>query len=540
MSRPTLSAGISAAQGARKLTRSRELVLAAASLLGLGLIAVGPHLRRGGFYADDWAYAASYRFRGWWGTSVSEWRDVIPGRPILALLHPLPHVLFGLDPTYHLATALALAVLTSLAFFAFLRALGIELPHALALALLSLVFPWADAARLWPAGAMNSVAVIAYFGGTIAALCALSLPQIRRRRATALHVLASVLYLVSVLTYEVAPAAILLSGLLYRTRVSWRTLRGRWLLDAVLVLVPIGISLVFTSHVRTVGSPAERLRDIPQFVRDGVSIFASTFLPRDAGSTGIKLVVLLAAAAIVAAALLRSVRCQDRALRLWLWRGAAGVCAAGVAYVMFLGSGLFPLYSGLDDRANTFAEFGLVVATYSLLALLALLVAGGPGRASATILAACTLLVGLGFVERVRDDVRGYDAAAKDQGRELASLAALLPRLPQGSTLFVFGYPAASAPGVPIFPHPWDLGAAVRLRWDDPSLRAVPVFERNVWCGPRELRNRAFEDSYAATYARTLFVDPPAGRVRRISSRSECRDARAAFTPGPALAGSSQ
>jgi hypothetical protein len=167
----------------RPLHRSAEIALAGVALVGLGFLILTPHVQHGGFYADDWANAAAYHFEGWWRTSVYEWRHTIPARPILALLHPLPYALFGLDPTYHLAAAVVLAALTSLSFFAFLRVLGIEFPHALAMALLSLVFPWDDAAHLWPTGAINNVAVIAYFLGSIAALRGLALGHARRRDA---------------------------------------------------------------------------------------------------------------------------------------------------------------------------------------------------------------------------------------------------------------------------------------------------------------------------------------------------------------------
>ena len=123
----------------RPLHRSVEIFVAGVALLGLGFLLLTPHVRHGGFYYDDWGNAAAYHFEGWWRASVFKWRHGIPGRPILAFLLPLPYALFGLDPSYHLAAAVVLAALTSLSFFAFLRTLGVEFPHALAMALLSLM-----------------------------------------------------------------------------------------------------------------------------------------------------------------------------------------------------------------------------------------------------------------------------------------------------------------------------------------------------------------------------------------------------------------
>jgi hypothetical protein len=535
----------------RPLHRSAEIALAGAALVGLGFLILLPHVQHGGFYSDDWGNAAAYHFEGWWRTSVYEWRHSIPARPILALLHPLPYALFGLDPTYHLALAVVLAALTSLSFYAFLRVLGIELPHALAMALLSLVFPWSGAAHLWPTGAMNNVAVIAYFLGSAAALRGLALWHARRRDAIVFHLLAAALYLVSILTYEVAPAAILLSGLLYRTRFSWRALRVRWLLDAVLVLVPLAISLRVTSRVRHIGSLTERVSDIPHFVGQALSLFASIFVPRDLSSSwgsswdvtssaAGKLVVLAAAAVVIAAALARSGREDGRELRRWLYRSAWGAGGVAVAYVMFLGSGLFPLfYPGLDDRIQTLAAFGFVVAAYSVVVLAALLVAGGRRRVTAVIVSAGTVLIGLGFIQRVRDDVTRYDSAATEQSFFLERLKIALPHPPAGSTIFTFGFPARSAPGVPIFQTPSELRGAVDLRLSERSLRAIPIFRRGVSCGRSGISALEFGAEFTADYGHAVFVDVPTGRTRHIGSARACAQARKVFKPGPFYASAS-
>ena len=529
----------------RPLRRSVEIALAGVALIGLGFLVLIPHVQDGGFYADDWANAAAYHFAGWWRTSLYEWHHTIPARPILALLHPLPYALFGLDPTYHLAAAVLLAALTSLSFFAFLRVLGIEFRHALAMALLSLVFPWADAAHLWSTGAMNNVAVIAYFLGSIAVLRAFALWHARRPEAIMLHLLGAALYLVSILTYEVAAAAILVSGLLYRTRVPWRALRARWALDAVLVLVPLVISLRVTSRVRHVGSLNERVTDLPHFVGQGLSLFASIFVPRDLSSSWAsswdvtsssagKLVVLAAAAAVVAAALARRRRPEERELRRWLYRGAGGAGAVAAAYVMFLGSGLFPLtYPGIDDRIQTFAAFGFVLAAYSVLALAGLLVGGEHGRAGVVIVSAGTILIGVGFIERVRDDVGHYDSAAAEQRYFLERLQIALPHPEPGLTIFTFGYPAETAPGVPIFQTPWELRGAVNLRLNERSLRAVPIYRQGVSCGRSEISARRFGAESAAPYGHAMFVDVPTGRTRHIGSSGACARARKVFRPGP-------
>ena len=517
------------AVGYRSPSPFKELLFAGAALVGLASLVAAPHLQHGGFYSDDWLNASFYWSHGYREMAVHFWRDLIPWRPVLAFLLPLPHALFGLDATYHLLAAFVLGALASLSFFVFLRAFGVEFHHALALSLLSLVFPWSGALRLWATASMNNVALIAYFLGSVTALRALSLHRGDRHRRATLHVIAAGFYLVSVLTYEVAAAAIVFSGLLYRTQLPWRTLRRRWLVDAALVLVPVAALAVPTSHARRLASLRERAADVPEFVSQGASVFASSFLPRDISSPLVKLLVLAAVGVIVAAALWTARRPDEGEVRKWLVRAAGGIFAVGLGYLMFLGYGLYPLSEGIDDRVNAFSAFGFVVAIYSVLALLGVLVARGSGPWAAGILAAGTLLVGLGFVQRTRDEIGRYDAATAQQNDELARLRALLPRPPHGSTIFTFGYPTVSAPGVPIFSHPWDLSAAVRLRWNDPSLRAIPVEGRSVSCGRSEVSVRVSDNAYTARYDHAEFVDLSTMRARHIASRRECLESLTLF-----------
>jgi len=526
----------------RQLHRGPETLLAGAALVGLAFAVLFPHVRDGGFYSDDWGNAASYHFDGWWQSSVHEWRHDIPQRPILALLHPLPYAAFGVDPTGTLALAVALAALTSAAFFAFLRALGIERRHALPLAALSLLFPWSDATRLWPTGSANNVAVIAYFAGTVVALRGLDLVRVDRRRSRVCHGIAAALYAASILTYEVAPMAILLSGLLYRTRATWRELRARWAFDAGLVVVLLAIALRVTSRVRHVGSPAERIADIPHFVGQTLTLFASMFVPPGASApwtaswglpspaTG-KVAVLVAVAVVVALAAVRSG--SNAVLRRWLVRAAGGAVAVAAAYFMFLGSGLVPLfYPGVDDRSNTLAAYGFVVVAYSVVVLAASLLSRGRRPVTTVLVAVGALAVGAGFVARVRDDMHRYDAATVEQRHVLERLRLALPHLAPASTIYTFDYPAEVAPGVPIFKYTWDLKGAVRLAWNDRTLAAAPVYDRRAACGAREVTAPELGAASAAAYGHVVFVDVATGRTRRIGSRTACLSARRTFEPG--------
>ena len=373
------------------------------------MLVYGSYVPNGGFYEDDWGNAFLYRERGYWDMAFDFWLHSKPWRPVLAALLPLPHALFGLTPSFQVAGGLLLAILASLAFFVLLRELAVELSHAIALAVLTLLFPWSDALRLWATGSLNNLACMTYFLGATAALHALRLEGLARRRRLLLHTLSVVLYLLSLFTYEIAAPAIALSGLLYRARVPWKALRARWLFDATMVLVWLVAVVYPSSRLHDVRSLGDRVSAVPETVVQASSLFASMFLPRGISSPVAKLLVLVGVVVVVAAALRRMRDADDSELRTWLLRACAGVCAVGVGYVMFLGYGL-PLAEGPQNRVNTLATYGFVVAAYSVLALLCLLVARPRAPWFAILLVGGTMLVGLGFTDRVRDDARRYES----------------------------------------------------------------------------------------------------------------------------------
>ena len=103
-----------------------------------------------------------------------------------------------------------------------------------------------------------------------------------------------------------------------------------------------------------------------------------------------------------------------------------------------------------------------------------------------------------------------------------------LPRPPRGWTIFTFGYPAETAPGVPIFKYPFD--GAADLLWNDRSLSAVPVYGKSVLCGPSQIRAPRFGAEFAAPYGRVVFVENSGTALRYA-----CAEARTLFRPGPVL-----
>jgi len=137
----------------------------------------------------------------------------------------------------------------------------------------------------------------------------------------------------------------------------------------------------------------------------------------------------------------------------------------------------------------------------------------------------------------MRDDIALFNAAHARQAEELSLLEDVVGHPRSGSWLLVFGFPATTAPGIPIFSEPWDMEGAVRLRWNDYSLEAFPIFGRGVSCNPGGIKPLEFDQrQYSVPYERAVFVDLAKRARRRVPSREACLQALPEFTPGPFVA----
>lgn len=228
--------------------------------------------------------------------------------------------------------------------------------------------------------------------------------------------------------------------------------------------------------------------------------------------------------------MLRGAAAHPAAVRAWLGLAAGAAAATAAAYLMIVPSGaLDPRSPGEGNRGNMVAGVAVVVFAYAVIAVAAHLALARlqAWRAAATpVIAAAALLVGAGAFHQVRSDQRLWEWAAREQDRIIGVVDRTTPRPSPATTFLTFGAPTTAAPGVPVFQAVWDLAGAVRLRYDDPSLRAYPVPAGSaVDCGPRSLTlhnsNDAFERQTAA-YDAVRLVDVAAGRAFDVETRSQC------------------
>ena len=521
--------------------------VAAQSVVPVALVAVaaavyGPYVADGGLTSDDWANGDSVQRDGYSG-AVDSLFATLGSKPLLALLLPLPHAAFGVDPVPHLALGIALAVAVSVLLYGLLLHLGLgRLPSA-TVAMLVLLFPWSDSNRLWATGAINNASLSLYLLGAIVALRSL---RAVNRRGLALHVLAAALYAASVFTYETTAGLALVTGAVYLTAAPRRVALTRWGIDVVLV----GAAIVHTARtsVKETKPLSDQLEHLPLMATDAASLWTEALVP--AGVPGEATAVV--AGAIVAGAVVQVLRAKRpssvlRAQRRWLAVAAAATLAVACSYVVYLPSVYWhPRMDGLLNRVNVLAALPLSLLVYAVLVLGWLTVAGRRRRRARRAVAVATgacVLIAIGYVGQVLVHEDQYLRAHEEQQRVLAAIERSVPAPPAGSTILTFGHPARVAPGVPVFYDNWDLSGAARLMWPDRVFEAYPVLHGStVTCGADALELRLLATPSATRlaprddrvpYGLAILVDVPRARAVRPTAGAQCRRALAQLTPGP-------
>ena len=511
-----------------------EMAIATVLLTALAAAVFGDHVRQGGFHWDDWENAATTRYPPAGFLGPVDLRT-FAYRPVLALALALPHEAFGLRPALHLALAVALAVAVSACLYALLRELRLERLHAGAIAALALLFPWSDSTRLWATGGINNLAIALYLLGTVLALRGLTASGARRARR--LEVAAVALYVLSVLTYEAAAFAALVTGLfLYPRRAPRTRALRRWRTDAA--AVGAAIALVAAATTRDVQPPAGVLRHAGAIAVEAVEVLARAALPVGSSSA---VPALAALAGLVAVAGGASVIARRRPpgdpvrgeLRRWLLAAGAAAAVIAAGYAMFVpGEPRYtPLAGGVGNRVNILAALGFAALLYAFAALAATVVFGRRRAAAAGAAAAATVALAVGWIAVLRADAARWQRASAVQERVLAAIERGLPRPPaRGTAVYAVGAPPFTAPGIPAFATSWDLNSAVKLRLGDPSARAVPLRSgTDLRCGSRSIAPAASYNVRAqvASYGRTFVVDVREGLARPIRAPIDCRAARA-------------
>jgi hypothetical protein len=487
----------------------RELALAGVALTLLGALVYAPQVAHGGLYWDDWANAANVHFTaepGLFGAiDQATERPVFGYRPVLTTLLVLEYKALGTHAHALIALAVLYAVSTAWALFLLLRTLGVRAREAIVPAALLLVFPWCDSTRMWNTASFDTLAVTFFLLGLTLAIRAL------RSGSRPLTAASLALYLLAAWTYEIVAIGVLAAVAVYWLVAPGRPAKRRFVLDVV--VVGVALALVAAGTTRTPLSAADQVRHAGTIGEQSFSVLARSLVP--VGDVPGVVGAVLAAAA-VGVALWRG------ASRRWLVAAALGALGVAAGYVLFVPAARYyePLAPGTTNRMNVLAAVGFVV-------LVCVLVRMAAGRRLAVALLAA---IGIGYVVQVRSDQDGWRRSAEVQSDVLAGVGTSIPRPPPDATIYTFNAPSFAAPGIPAFSLPFDLRAAVRLQYDDGSLRAFPIrgFD-TIDCRAGDLHpvGGTYGVAHGASYGDAWFVSVPRRRAFRVTSRGQCEALRA-------------
>lgn len=489
------------------LPTRKELALAAAAFVLLAAALFGPHVANGGFVWDDWQNASNTHFArepGLLGVlERSTHRPVFAYRPVLTTLIVFEHELLGEHIWLHLAMAALFGALTAWALYLLLRTVGLGRLDSAVPAVLLLAFPWTDSTRLWATASYDTLAVALYLIGATLAVRALRGQARRPRLLTGVSLL---LYLLASWTYEILTMAVLASVAIYLAVAPRREALRRFALDALLVAA--ALALVVTGTTRDPQALPDQADHAGVIASQAFSLLARALVPVGDVPGWIGALLLVSVLGLGAWR-------RDR----WVAVAGAGALFVVAGYLLFVPAlpHYQPLAPGTTNRMNVLAAAGYAVLVYALMRIAV--------RKPMPAAFVCAVIAAF-YVAQIATDQGDWNRSARAQERVLAATE----RPPPRTTLYTFNAPIFVADGVPVFSLPFDLKAAVRLRYDNPSLAAYPMArDTRIRCGPTGLYpvGGTYGPVHGARYGSALFVDVPTGRTEAVGSRADCLRLRA-------------
>lgn len=528
-------------------------VLALAAFLTLlAFLVYGNNARDGGWVGDAWAsraWYALYPHQNFFSTvgHFFNLNSSMAARPANAAYRVALYGLFGADTSAWFAWQIASCICMCLAFYALLREIGLTYRDAATLSVLLAVFPASASLWLW------SPVIQASFAMSLAALgflLALRGFQAHGRRRLVLHFASLLLFVFSILLYEVCLPLFLASFLLYAVRVPLRTAATRWLVDCV-VLLPIAFLVTSSTEARDQGISGS-IKHAGAIAGQLPSLLFGRLLPM--GS--VQALAIIAVASVYAWGIfaIRQRPTTDplhARLRFLFALTGAGIVVILLGYSIYVPglSYYLPLGRGIGDRVNAVAGIGWVLGLYALAAMTATLMSMKLNRAAlvATIgTAALTIALGLSWLAPIAYESRAYIAADKEGYRVLHVIKRAIPNPSYEGAIWAFGQPVETAVGVPVFANSWNMTAAVELTYHDRHLRSfVALPETHFEClatGVVPEGNTEYPPPapgtlgyFGSRYGHTYFVDTERGQFATVDSQAQCVQLRQDFPISPEL-----
>ena len=424
-----------------------ELLIAAVSLTVVTSCAFARFISSSSFYSDDWADAAD-RFYTPGGVTVanviSRFHDVFAYRPVLALYVPLKYTLFGTSPALHAIWSATLGLTVAFLLYVLLREYSIERVHALMIGALTLLFPWSDSVRLWASANVQNLSIAFALAGLIAAARGFSTQSWR------LHLSAGLLFAASALTYELTLPVIAASGLLHVFTVGWSRAWRRWLCD--LVIVAGGVFWVRTHTPRSFSGLDLAWRHALDIAHDGGVLAARAIDPLST-EPHVKIVlgVVILTVAVGVINIWRGVPDAQK----WGALAAAGSATAALGWLAFVPADPYytPGIFGIDNRVNGLAGIGLVIATYTLLGVMASTVLAATGSlpqwTGAAVVAILAGALAVSYAVVLNRHISVWLSATRAQEKVDSALLAAFPSVPPGALVVSSGWWGYESFGVP-------------------------------------------------------------------------------------------
>jgi hypothetical protein len=499
---------ISAATSPWRSRRTRWLAL---TPLILGLALWLPYARLTGFDYDDWEIVAKYTFN---------LAHTLAFRLGFALWAPPTVRLMGLNAHWYYASTSVIFAATAMAVFVVLVSLRLPVLASLSAAILYVVYPGADAMRLWWTATENSLSLLLVLVSIFLAVkwsegTGWSLKWL----IPSLACLA-----IGVLIYEEAAALILLP-------LATLPLSGgatRKVLKTALDLSIVAACFALTLMTNGVGE--QTIRPVREWLGRAQTLFVDGFESRFLRMySGAPFWAVLGIPIVFSVLVVVGVLIRHRVGKLVTrsWARPAFVCfllvvAVFLAWLPLLPANDYYLPSllGVGNRVNSTASVflcaGLGIALFSVATLLSR--AGLPviGLALA---AALMIFTTSTFTVVSIADAQSFVRAAQLRQAMLQLVKRAVPNPARGDLLLLGNYNAySSSDWVPVFASTWDLNGAVKLIYNDPSLSGSPVFS-SFSCVDAGLQ---IAPGTIVSYSAIRVIDAATGVSEAISSAGEC------------------
>jgi hypothetical protein len=514
-----------------------ELPLAAVGSAALLLIAYGSHVAGGGLYNDDWTDTSLVTFTDDWGSILDHVHSGYAHRPLFVVYDPVLHTLVGPHASVLNAWSLLLALALGLVLWRLLRTFAMPLWATASVVALTLIFPFADATRLWSASSHMALSLALCGLGILATLRALDPERPARWRW---HVAGAVLYLASLAMFEVTAGLIAVAGMLYLIKRPGRPAGMRWVADLVLVSAFV---LLFTIGAPTAYERPEvssQLDNAARIADQAWTIATVVAVPFWDGRRDVTTLLLLTVV-VAGLAIWGLGRPKESALaRRWLAIGSIGIGVIAAGYLPFVAADpnqYQPLFHNGQNRVNAAAAPGYALLITAGAALGGITVAVALRRVGAwtPIAVPVAALVAAGMVDEARQHVGWWDQAWDRQQRILNTIESLEPHPAPNAAVLTFGHPGAERFGIPVLGGQADMTHALRLTYGRSDLTGAAVLEGTTVACRREriVLDGGASGGFTASYDHALFIDVDQRRRVRVATPSACTRELGRMVPGP-------